>query len=182
MRGQDSDTRARETWWWRLGRWPTLLSLALSVGALALVEAPGEVAAAGVERASSAPGEVAPDLRVVSASFGTFDANGVLTPASRIPLTQNLRFGWRICVETSRDELTWREDFRLPTAPKTWGVGPETTLSHDRRRAVTTREEAPLGGCLDNFWIMVEGDPRGSHSMIVDLEGVQVANFRFEIH
>ncbi|MEC9398526.1 MAG: hypothetical protein VX475_12950 [Myxococcota bacterium] len=120
--------------------------------------------------------EVSSDLRVTALEFGRFDfdrarGTSVFTPAREIQMVPGVGYGWRMHVRTSRSEIAWTEQLALPSAPKTWGITSNVTLSADRRRATTRGVSTPNEGVIDNAWIFADGDPPGIYSIDVEIDG-----------
>lgn len=129
----------------------------------------------GIERTL----EVSSDLRVTSLEFGRFDfdrarGTSVFTPTREIQMVPGVGYGWRMNVQTTRREIAWTEHLALPSAPRTWGITSNVTLSADRRRATTRGASSPTNGVIDNAWIFAEGDPPGVYTIDVEIDGVNV--------
>jgi hypothetical protein len=103
-------------------------------------------------------------------------------PRRKIKYANQRRFGWRICLQTTRSSIEWTEEFSLPTAPSQWGVTSATKVAADRRSAKTTKKiSLDEDGCFENVWIMVPGDPRGQHSFRLSVEGHSIGELEFDV-
>ena len=150
------------------------------------------VFATGILAASAMAVMSAPKLVVLEKSFyGEIITDGQRSHkrfTNRIPNVANkVCFGWVIKI-TPRDELVKiTEIFTLPAAPKQWeGVEDDpysqTTTSNDRKVATTNRFMALGKGELKNSWCISEGDPSGTHQIIVLYDTQVLAEFEFEVY
>ncbi len=143
------------------------------------------VLVAGVVLASCAALDSRPEVE--EAQFGlikqTPEGEILVEEAKRIPNRQGVVYGWRIRLETDRAELSWREEFVLPTAPDQWNTAGEEgiTISADRTTAITERTVAIDDGEILNWWGVAEGDPSGEYVMRVYVEGDLVETFEFRL-
>lgn len=121
---------------------------------------------------------------VVDCVFGVMkdhaDADGPgLVPASKVPLTPGVSYGWVIKVATDEPVVRWREEFTLPSAPDYWPSG--VSVSADRRTSTTVRETYVVDETIQNFWTVVDGDPAGMYVIHITLEGGEEVTFRFDV-
>ncbi|MFN7779483.1 MAG: hypothetical protein ACK5RK_11495 [Betaproteobacteria bacterium] len=145
-------------------------------------QAPVEVSPAR----AAAPAPAA--IEVVDAQFGVFgiDPNGrrVLLETARLPAVAAEPYGWYIVYKTSKPTIVWREEFELPEAPPTWGIGEALgvyTISPDRKTAVTERVVPTRVGFIANEWRYAPGDPTGAPAMRVYIDGQLIREFKFDI-
>jgi len=131
---------------------------------------------------------ISSDISVVEAQFGIYKeaSNGKRTfvPTNEVPLNVGQVYGWKISLKTSRSKIKWREEFKLPAKPTTWGNGEAAgrhSISEDRTVSVTEREVSPKNGMIRNSWGVASGDPAGEHIMRVYCEDVLVKSFRFYV-
>jgi hypothetical protein len=159
----------------------TLALIALSA-ALLLDQRP----ALGAGAALNAPTiQIAPDLEVLELQFGELQGGQEqprFVPGQRIRLEAGRAYGWRMRVRTTRAQVRWQEDLRLPRAPQQWGISQHVQLSSDRRRAVTDMASVPAEGWIENFWWIADGDPPGTYEVDVRIEGQRVGDTRFEVY
>ena len=127
--------------------------------------------------------EPPPQFKVLKAEFGVISPGG-FQPSTKVPLKEGQRFGWVIQLETKRERIKWREEFRVPAVPQIWQVDDKSTkhtLSTDRKTSVLEGEARLENGLIYNFWQIAPGDPKGRHQMRVMVEGLLVATFDFDV-
>lgn len=123
------------------------------------------------------------ELQIVRAEFGLFNASGFV-PTKIVPLTEGQVYGWRIVLKTNKAKVRWREEFRLPVVPATWGdaeIKGLSSISEDRRVSVMEREVLPIDGVIVNSWAVAAGDPKGHHSMRVLIDNHYEHIFEFDM-
>ncbi|MCP4504534.1 MAG: hypothetical protein GY822_31895 [Deltaproteobacteria bacterium] len=98
---------------------------------------------------------------------------------SQLPLVEDTPFGWRLHLENAPKTVRLREVFVLPSAPSNWGIGPETSLSHDGRVAFTEEVVQTENGWLGHIWSISEGDPPGPYEMHIFINDQLVHIFHF---
>ncbi len=127
------------------------------------------------------------NLKVTKAEFGVFrrDKGGKMTfiPTKKVPLEAGLAYGWRLQLKNYKGKVTWKEIFRLPQLPLTWGTqnGENFSLSNNGTAAVTTRTDAVKKGMITNSWTVTPGDPQGNHLIEVYIGDQHVASFEFQV-
>lgn len=127
------------------------------------------------------------EIDVSKAEFGIakIDSEGKFKfiPATRIPLQEGSKYGWRIKLKNVQGEVTWREVIRLPKPPETWATdnGENFKLSTDGTEAISNRRQVVKDGVIENFWTIAPGDPPGKHTIHVYVNNSLVGNFEFEI-
>jgi len=146
------------------------------------------VRAASTQRSDPARNPAVAPLEIVSAQFGVFGADPTgrryLFETDRFPAVVAAPFGWYIVFKTDRPTVIWREEFELPAAPPTWGMGEAIgayAISPDRRTAVTERIIPARLGFVANEWRYAPGDPIGRHKIRVFIDGQLVREFAFAI-
>lgn len=131
--------------------------------------------------------EAASGYKVIATEFGLFDVHDgkdVFTPTTHVPLRVGQAYGWLMILRTSKEKITWREEFTLPEPPKTWEISEtegKRSISDDQRTAVTERTVTPDRGVLMNSWSVVEGDPVGRYQIRVFIERVLVKEIAFDV-
>jgi hypothetical protein len=122
-------------------------------------------------------------FKVTKAEFGVIVPGG-FQPTTKVPLKDGQSFGWVIQLDTQRDLIKWREELRMPAAPKTWQADDKSgkhTVSADRKTSILEREARIENGLIYNFWQISPGDPKGRYTMRVMLEGMLVSTFDFDV-
>ena len=129
--------------------------------------------------------QVTPQLSVKDIEFGMIipdEANRpVFVPTDTIVRKPGYGYGWRARVVTPHERLSMKEVLALPEAPQMWGIGPEVQLSSDRTTATTTTTVTPHHGWISNSWWFTEGDPSGTYTVELHLEGRKVVTRTFEV-
>jgi|GEM_PF-1608899 len=110
------------------------------------------------------------------------DADASIQFTHDLPLVEDTPFGWRMHLTNAPETVRLREVFILPEAPKTWGIGPETTLSTDSRVAITEEVVQLQDGWIGHVWSVSEGDPAGPYEMHVFINDQLVQVFRYNAH
>ena len=127
------------------------------------------------------------NIKVTKAEFGVFrrDKGGKITfiPTKKVPLEAGLAYGWRLQLKNYKGKVTWKEIFRLPQLPRTWGTqnGENFSLSNNGTAAVTTRTDEVKKGIIKNSWTVTPGDPQGNHLIEVYIGDRHVASFEFKV-
>lgn len=125
--------------------------------------------------------------KVEEAQFGlikqTPEGDLLVEETKRIPNREGVVYGWLIRLNTDREQVTWREEFVLPTAPEQWNTGGEEaiTISEDRTTATTEHTVGVDDGEIANWWGVAEGDPSGQYVMRVYIEGELAETFEFRL-
>lgn len=102
----------------------------------------------------------------------------------KVPLKPGTNFGWVVELRTQKPKIKWREEFTLPTPPRTWGPTEKEDkrrISEDQKVSVIEREVVAERGLIFNFWTIAEGDPAGRYVIRVFVEGVRAATFEFDV-
>jgi len=131
---------------------------------------------------------ISSDISIADAQFGIYKeaSNGQKTfvASNTVPLNVGQVYGWKISLKTSRSRIKWREEFKLPAKPKTWGDAEAKNLykiSQDRTLSTTEQEVSPKNGKIGHTWSVASGDPNGEYEMRVYIEDVLVETFRFHV-
>ena len=125
---------------------------------------------------------IAPDLVVERPVFGvlvTSDGGEEhFEASSRVPLTQGQAYGWVMKLHTSRRTVRWRERLQIPDgAPNR-----SARAKNPRTSAALPREQTLEGdGLIGHFWRVAPGDPGGSYSIELYVEGALVQHFVFTL-
>ena len=125
---------------------------------------------------------IAPDLVVERPVFGVLVASDGgeehFEASSRVPLTQGQAYGWVMKLHTSRPTVRWRERLQIPDGAPNWSA----RAKNPSTPAALPREQTLEGdGVIGHFWRVVPGDPGGSYSMEVFVEGALVQQFVFTL-
>jgi hypothetical protein len=120
---------------------------------------------------------------VESGDFGIYDPHtDRVAPTRSVKFKIGEHFGWRFKVKTSQPKVIWKEEFRLPVAPKTWGdLENGQTIGKDNKTCITERTESPKDGWIEHTWPELEGDPLGQYLMNVYVDGKLVRTFKFSV-
>jgi hypothetical protein len=130
-----------------------------------------------------------PDIEVIHAEFGLFNPSPsgewVLTPSAIVPLKKGQHYGWSILLKTNKPRVKWREEFTLPSPPRTWG-GDELpvanqTISQDHLTSVVEVDAIPIEGVIENIWELAPGDPKGHYIIRVTIDGGSPQVFEFDV-
>ena len=125
--------------------------------------------------------------RIVSAKFGLFvpSATGGMDfrEVKSIPLIQGLPYGWVVDLETELAEVEWREELRLPSAPRTWGSRSEEgpSVSADGKTSIIQKRVQVNAGRIFNIWRVAPEDPMGDYAIRLQVEGLKPVEFRFTV-
>ena len=94
-------------------------------------------------------------------------------------------YGWRVRLSGDESLVKFKEIFRLPAEPEIWSAENDefstSRIAKDRRTSITERFAVPDDGWIGNSWCVVEGDPEGTYSMDVYVNGEFVKAFDFEV-
>lgn len=127
-------------------------------------------------------------IEVISAEFGIFNSleseEPPFIPTRSVPHIENQGYGWVIILKTNKPKVKWREEFTLPSSPKTWDVGVAqgfNTISHDRKTSVMEREVKLDRGMIFNVWNVASGDPKGRYIIRVIIDGMVERTFEFDV-
>ncbi|AKG23928.1 hypothetical protein [Calothrix sp. 336/3] len=141
---------------------------------------------------AAAESHVSKTIKVKKIEFGVFrdDKNGKYTfiPTKKVPLEEGIAYGWQIYLKDYKlkeykGAVTWREIFRLPKPPESWGTenGEDFSLSKDGKEAITTRTVYVKNGLVKNSWKLAPGDPVGKHTIEVYINDEKIGAFEFDV-
>jgi hypothetical protein len=84
-------------------------------------------------------------------------------------------------LRTELDEVEWQEEFRLPSAPKTWGAnsGDAPSITNDGRTSIMQKRVKVHDGRIFNVWRVAPGDPTGDYSIRLVIADLQPIVFKF---
>ncbi len=144
------------------------------------------IAVAGLIAAGTAG--AAPDVEIVGAEFGLFEAGRgdetVFQPARLVPRAVGQRYGWIIEVRTKKRSLAVREEYVLPEAAP--APAPDSRVAQNlhipdlRRSQVSQRQLVPVDGQIVGEWSVGPDEPAGRRRLQVTVEG-QSTTFDFEV-
>lgn len=94
-------------------------------------------------------------------------------PTDAAPLVPDVSFGWQLAIPEGDPSAVrvLTETLVLPEPPEQWIVGPNTTISPDRKRATTTIVLDHESAVYEQAWGILEGDPPGRYRFHVTLDG-----------
>ncbi|MBI2956035.1 MAG: hypothetical protein HYY26_01860 [Acidobacteria bacterium] len=124
--------------------------------------------------------QVAPNLTIESAQFGTFsemrEGGLSFSPTSIVPNRNGQQYGWVVNLRTARNTVHVREEHIV------WTV----TVEGENGQAVplTLANEADVGtegGVIYGTWAVENEEPTGSRTMKVYIDGTLVETFSFTI-
>lgn len=129
-----------------------------------------------------------PKTEILSAQFGLFNppesGKAFFIPTKSVPYIEHQGYGWIIVIKSSKPKVRWREEFTLPSSPKTWGEGNAkciNSISHDRRTSIIECEEKFASGIISHSWSVAPGDPRGHYIIRVIVDGTEERSFEFDV-
>ncbi len=126
-------------------------------------------------------------INISKAEFGVFrfDRSGKVSfmPTTKVPLQEGTAYGWRLYLRDYKGVVSWREVYRLPKPPITWGTknGENFSLSKDSTIAQTEGAEYIENGVIKNVWVITAGDPVGKHAIELYVQNRRIASFIFEV-
>lgn len=127
--------------------------------------------------------EVADGVWLVGEKFEVYpkpaNAFDSATGLPYVPLDVGTSYSWWLKLETRKANVTWREEFTLPSAPDQWGAGEPMTLKDDRRVAVTSQTVTPDNGWIHHGWSVAAGDPPGKYVMKIYINSQPAHEFAF---
>ena len=129
--------------------------------------------------AQSAPGHA----KVESGDFGIYNpASHNVSPTRKVKFKIGDHYGWRFKVNTDQPTVSWKEEFRLPVAPKSWGdLEKGQTVVQNGKTCITKKNEPPNDGYIEHTWPELEGDPLGKYLMNVYVDGKLARRFEFTV-
>lgn len=136
---------------------------------------------------AAAGAAAAPEVEIVSAEFGLFEAGRgdetVFQPATVVPHAVGQRYGWIIELRTQKRSLAVREEYVLPGKADAVPDEPVAKNLHVpdlRRSQVSQRQLVPVDGQIVGEWSVGPDEPAGRRRLRVTVEG-EAASFDFEV-
>ncbi|QQS10960.1 MAG: hypothetical protein IPK81_15195 [Rhodospirillales bacterium] len=97
-----------------------------------------------------------------------------------IPLLINKAcFGWRAWLGGPNRSISLVEVLQTSQPAKDVIAGPETEVSEDKTRATTRMRERVVDGYLQRSWCIIEGDPPGTYTYHITIDGEPRGEFVF---
>ena len=153
-------------------RWP---AAALAAAALAVVSA-----AALAQTTPSAKPPVKPVRNVPYVSISGVDGKQRHYETNAIPLLFNrARFGWRMYLGGPNRVVSLTEVLTTSQPAEQVIAGPETEVSADKTRATTRMLETVQDGVLQRSWCIIPGDPPGTYTYDISIDGEPRGEFVF---
>lgn len=135
------------------------------------------------------PAVAGPDVKILGAEFGLFDASNpkelVFEPATVVPQREGQRYGWVIELRTKKHSVAVREEYILATPASE--AGPSGNLTEGlniplpKRHQVSQRQLVPRGGRIFGEWAVGPGEPPGQRHLQVIVEGELAGSFDYEV-
>ncbi len=153
-------------------RWP---AAALAAVAVALVSA-----AALAQAAPSAKPAFKPVRNVPYVSIAGEDGKQRHYETNAIPLLFNRAcFGWRMYLGGPNRVVSLTEVLTTSQPAEQVIAGPETEVSADKTRATTRMLETVQDGVLQRSWCIIPGDPPGTYTYDISIDGEPRGEFVF---
>ena len=153
-------------------RWP---AAALAAAALAVVSA-----AALAQTTPSAKPPVKPVRNVPYVSISGVDGKQRHYETNAIPLLFNRAcFGWRMYLGGPNRVVSLTEVLTTSQPAEQVIAGPETEVSADKTRATTRMLETVQDGVLQRSWCIIPGDPPGTYTYDISIDGEPRGEFVF---
>ena len=155
-----------------LFRWRTA---ALATFALAVVSA------AALAQTTPAPKPAAKPVRSIPyVSIAGDDGKQRHYETNAIPLLYNRAcFGWRMYLGGPNRVVSLKEVLTTSQPAEQVIAGPETEVSADKTRATTRMFETVQDGVLQRSWCIIPGDPPGTYTYDVTIDGEGRGEFVF---
>ena len=153
-------------------RWP---AAALAAAALAVVSA-----AALAQTTPSAKPPVKPVRNVPYVSISGVDGKQRHYETNAIPVLFNRAcFGWRMYLGGPNRVVSLTEVLTTSQPAEQVIAGPETEVSADKTRATTRMLETVQDGVLQRSWCIIPGDPPGTYTYDISIDGEPRGEFVF---
>ncbi|MDP3162372.1 MAG: hypothetical protein Q8N31_20355 [Reyranella sp.] len=153
-------------------RWP---AAALAAVALAVVSA-----AALAQTTPSAKPAVKPVRNVPYVSISGMDGKQRHYETNAIPLLFNRAcLGWRMYLGGPNRVVSLTEVLTTSQPAEQVIAGPETEVSADKTRATTRMLETVQDGVLQRSWCIIPGDPPGTYTYDISIDGEPRGEFVF---
>jgi hypothetical protein len=148
-----------------------LAGSALSAGASAQSPA--------VDKPGSKPA-VKPVRNIPYVSIAGADGKQRHYETNAIPLLYNRAcFGWRMYLGGPNRVVTLTEVLTTSQPAEQVIAGPETTVSPDKTQATTKMSEVVQDGVLQRSWCIIPGDPPGTYTYNISIDGEPRGEFVF---
>ena len=131
------------------------------------------------------------DFSVSESQFfvGLMDTQGKLEvyASTQVPFdSKNSCYGWQVKLSGVSGAIESREILRMPSKPMGgWPVATDgsskITPSLDQKSAMTDATLEITDGWVSNMWCVADGDPLGSYSIDVILNGRFIETFKFDV-
>ncbi|MGD0189187.1 MAG: hypothetical protein ABSD74_00445 [Rhizomicrobium sp.] len=126
-----------------------------------------------------------PNVQIAQAVFGLFDSysnTAQFTPSNAVPMKVGQVYGWRIFLKTAATSVRFREVFKLPAAPHSWGTAEAGKMvSGDFTTSTIERDVPVTNGYIEHRWNVAAGDPSGTYVITVSVDGAPAATFEFVV-
>ncbi|MGH9777844.1 MAG: hypothetical protein ACRD5I_05480 [Candidatus Acidiferrales bacterium] len=124
--------------------------------------------------------QLAPDLAVETAEFGTFqsDTEGSVSfvPATLVPRTPGLQYGWVVNLRTTRPKVHVLEEHIV------WDASVEREGGEPQPLTLNNEYDLDaLGGVIYSLWTMEADEPSGRRTLKVSIEGTLVREFEYVV-
>lgn len=138
------------------------------------------VATSSVVTAQDAPRQ-APKMRSIPfVSITKSDGSTRYYETNAIPLLINKAcFGWRTWLGGPDRTVSLVEILQTSQPAKDVIAGPETEVSPDKTRATTRMRERVVDGYMMRSWCIIEGDPPGTYTYHITIDGEPRGEFVF---
>ena len=113
---------------------------------------------------------------VMASDFGTVNEDGVVTPATEIPLYDGSLFGWRVKLPRCEETVEVREELQLPDVGD-WDRAEGMMISKDRRTAIVHSATECHDGWIAKIWSIAPSDPPGEWVLRVHVKGYSPLTF-----
>ncbi len=165
-----------------LFRWPAAARATFAVATLALT-AISAAAFAQAALAQAAPAQtpaVKPVRSIPYVSIAGDDGKQRHYETNAIPLLYNRAcFGWRMYLGGPNRVVSLKEVLTTSQPAEQVIAGPETEVSPDKTRATTRMFETVQDGVLQRSWCIIPGDPPGTYTYDITIDGEPRGEFVF---
>lgn len=155
-----------------LSRWP---AAALTVLALVVASIPAQAQTAPTQKPAAKPVRNIPYV-----SIAGDDGKQRHYETNAIPLLFNRAcFGWRMYLGGPNRIVSLKEVLTTSQPAEQVIAGPETEVSADKTRATTRMLETVQDGVLQRSWCIIPGDPPGTYTYDISIDGEPRGEFVF---
>ncbi|MCW5746235.1 MAG: hypothetical protein KIT36_08565 [Alphaproteobacteria bacterium] len=139
------------------------------------------LAAAALSAATAQDSRKPPKVRSIPfVSITKSDGTTRYYETNAIPLLINKAcFGWRTWLGGPDRTVSLVEILQTSQPAKDVIAGPETEVSPDKTRATTRMRERVVDGYMMRSWCIIEGDPPGTYSYYITIDGEPRGEFVF---